>query len=141
MESHYSDCFQPYPGEKNDISKEGEEDEANVAENPNLEGGQAPVLVGGVEHHGVEDPNLAEEDGDEEGGPGGIGFGRQEEGEPGGDGEHGGGQKVDEQALLSVRVRVRQKVLRKGAKSISAAVTEAFDSEGKFKKCPFWCQD
>ena len=50
-------------------------------------------------------------------------------------------QKVDEQALLSIRVRVRQKVLRKGAKSISAAVTEAFDSEGKFKMCPFWCQD
>ena len=97
--SHYSDCFEPYPGEKNAISEEGEENEANVGKDPNLEGSQAPILVRRVLHHGVEDPDLAEEDGDKEGGPGGVGGGRQEEGEPGGDGEHGGGQEVDQQGL------------------------------------------
>ena len=53
------------------------------------------VLIWCVRNDGVEDPYLAEEDGDEEGGARRVGGRRDQEGKPGGDGEHGGGQEVD----------------------------------------------
>ena len=58
------------------------------------------VLIWRVCDDSIEDPYLAEEDGDEEGGAGGVGGRRDQEGEPGGDGEHGGGQEVDQDGLI-----------------------------------------
>ena len=46
------------------------------------------ILVWGVPDHSIEEANLAEEHSDEEGGPGWIGGGGEEEGDPGGQGEH-----------------------------------------------------
>ena len=63
------------------------------------------VLVWRVPDHCIEQPDLTQKNGDQQGGAGGVGGGRQEEGDPGGDCEHGGGQVVHPHVL---RVQVRQ---------------------------------
>ena len=64
-----------------------------------------PVLVWCVPDHCIEQSDLTEKYGDQQGGAGGVGGGRQQEGDPGGDCEHGGGQVVHPHVL---RVQVRQ---------------------------------
>ena len=54
-----------------------------------------PVLVWRVPDDRIEKPNLAEEDGDQQRGPRGVGGRRQDEGDPRGHREHGGGEVVD----------------------------------------------
>ena len=53
------------------------------------------VLVWRVPDDRIEKPNLAEEDGDQQRGPRGVGGWRQYEGDPRGHREHRGGQVVD----------------------------------------------
>ena len=54
-----------------------------------------PVLVWRVPDDRIEKPNLAEEDGDQQRGPRGVGGRRQYEGDPRGHREHRSGQVVD----------------------------------------------
>ena len=64
-----------------------------------------PVLVRRVPDYSIEQPNLTEKDGDEKGSTRGVGGGGEEEGDPRGHREHGGGQVVHPHVL---RVQVRQ---------------------------------
>ena len=57
------------------------------------------VIVGSVEQSGGEDPHLAEEHGDQQRGAGGVGGGGQQVRHPGGEGEHRGGDEVEEDVL------------------------------------------
>ena len=63
------------------------------------------VLVRRVPDHSIEQPDLTEKYGDQKGGSRGVGGGGEEEGDPGGDREHGGGQVVHPHVL---RVQVGQ---------------------------------
>ena len=63
---------------------------------------QTSILIRCVPDDGNEDSNLAEKDSDKERGPGWVGGGGQDEGHPGGEGEHGGGEVVHPQILPGV---------------------------------------
>ena len=56
---------------------------------------QTFISIGSVLEGRVEDADLAEEGGDQEGGAGGVGGGRQQVRHPGGHGEHRGGDEVE----------------------------------------------
>ena len=57
------------------------------------------VKLRSVSDGGGEDPDLAQEDGDQESGPGWVAGGGNQVGDPGGEGEHGGGDEVYEDVL------------------------------------------
>ena len=61
--------------------------------------GPTLVIVRRVLDGRGEDADLAEEHGDQEGGASGVGGGGQQVGDPGGEGEHRGGDEVDEDVL------------------------------------------
>ena len=56
-----------------------------------LNGFCTPILVWCIFDHSIEEADLTEEHGDEEGGPWGVGGGGEEEGHPRGHREHRGG--------------------------------------------------